>query len=150
MITKNVGAAMGLWLVLLMGLVPISAQAVSATAALEGESVKTPFGTYTSVPPEGLRLVLKSVDDITLINVHVPYEGEIAGTEAFTPFDQLERRRGPLPQNKTEPVAVYCMSGRMSEIASRTLLKLGYTQVIELRGGMIAWRQSGLPLIDGE
>lgn len=95
-------------------------------------------------------MALKSADGITLINVHVPYEGEIAGTEAFVPFDQLERRRGPLPQNKTAPVAVYCMSGRMSELASRTLLKLGYTQVIELRGGMIAWRQAGLPLTNGK
>lgn len=53
MITKNVGVAMGLLLVLLMGLVPVSVQAVSGAAAPQGEAVKTPFGNlYFGTPGE--------------------------------------------------------------------------------------------------
>ena len=39
------------------------------------------------------------------------------------------------------------MTGNMSAIAGRTLTALGYTNVLELRGGMTACQSAGLPLI---
>jgi rhodanese-related sulfurtransferase len=39
------------------------------------------------------------------------------------------------------------MSGNMSAIAGRELLALGYTDVIELDGGMQAWQASGRTLL---
>ena len=83
---------------------------------------------------------------MTLINVHIPYEGGIQGTDAFVPFNTITKRLGELPADRDAEVVLYCKSGRMSEIAARQLVKLGYTNVKQLRGGMIAWQRAGLPL----
>ncbi len=80
----------------------------------------------------------------TLMNVHIPYEGEIPGTEVFVPFDELDLER--LPQDKDAPLLIYCMTGNMSADAARTLSAIGYNNVVELDGGMRAWSASGRPL----
>ncbi len=80
------------------------------------------------------------------INVHVPDEGSIAGTDLWIPFDQIAARRDELPSTST-PLAVYCRSGRMSAIAVEALAGLGYASIVELDGGMIAWQEAGRPLL---
>jgi phage shock protein E len=82
---------------------------------------------------------------VTTINVHVPYAGEISGTDLFIPFDQITTRTTSLPA-RSAPLAIYCRSGRMSAIAARTLSRLGYRSIVELRGGMDAWQQNGRAL----
>ena len=47
-------------------------------------------GSYTDVSADGLALMLEN-KDFPLINVHVPYEGEIEGMDEFIPFDQIEQ-----------------------------------------------------------
>lgn len=85
--------------------------------------------------------------DFFFVNVHIPYEGEIARTDAFIPFDQVEKQLNRLPSNKGAKIVLYCQSGRMSDIAARTLVRLGYTNLWNLEGGMIVWRQRGYSLI---
>ena len=80
-----------------------------------------------------------------LINVHVPYEGELQGTDLFLPFDQVQGSPR-LPRAKTTELVIYCRSGRMSELAARALVRRGYTNVRELRGGMNAWTAAGFGL----
>ena len=41
--------------------------------------------------------------------------------------------------NKEKPVYVYCRSGARSQKAARKLLKMGFTQVYDLKGGFTAW-----------
>lgn len=77
------------------------------------------------------------------INVHVPFEGAIPGTDLMIPYDGIERELSRLPQDRTSPLAIYCRTGRMSAIAAATLAGLGYTNVVELQGGMQAWEASG-------
>lgn len=87
--------------------------------------------------------------DFVFVNVHIPYEGEIDGTDLSIPYDQIVNRVGELPAAKDAKVFVYCRSGRMSAIAAQTLVGLGYTNVWELDGGMIAWEAAGYPLVQG-
>jgi rhodanese-related sulfurtransferase len=81
-----------------------------------------------------------------VINVHVPYEGELAGTDAFIPYDQI-RDDPRLPEDKATELLLYCMSGRMSEEAAIDLSEEGYTNIAHLEGGMKAWEASGRPVI---
>ncbi len=136
----------GLWLALLATLTAVTAQKMPDGTPSQDKVVTTRSSTYTSVPPEAFITTLRGAPQITLINVHVPYEGELPGTDAFIAFDQIERQQNRLPQDKAAMIAVYCMSGRMSDVASRTLRDLGYSNVMELRGGMIAWQRAGFPV----
>lgn len=99
-------------------------------------------GSYTDVSASGLSSMLKA-KDFPLINVHIPYEGEIEGTDAFIPYNEIEANVSKLPQDKSAKLVLYCRSGSMSAIAARTLVKLGYTNVWNLDGGMIGWKQAG-------
>ena len=84
--------------------------------------------------------------DFFFVNTHVPYEGEIDPTDALIPFDQIEQEIGQFPADKGAKIVVYCRSGRMSAIAADTLARLGYTNVWDLEGGMIAWEEAGLSI----
>ncbi|MBW2409454.1 MAG: hypothetical protein JRF72_06610 [Deltaproteobacteria bacterium] len=44
--------------------------------------------------------------DFVLINVHIPYQGEIPGTELLVPFNQLDRHRKELPEDKGQKIVV--------------------------------------------
>lgn len=106
----------------------------------------TAAGEPRSVGPEQFAAVIDAPDRVT-INVHVPYEGDIAGTDLSIAFDQIEAQINRLPTRRSTPLAVYCRSGRMSLIAATTLANLGYQNVVELAGGMQAWQQSGRTLV---
>mgnify|MGYP005850208249 CR=1 FL=1 len=81
--------------------------------------------------------------DVTLINVHIPYAGEIPGTDAFVPFNRIKENRDKLPGDKDAQVVLYCRSGHMSKMASKVLMEMEYTNVYDVPGGMNAWRGAG-------
>ena len=84
--------------------------------------------------------------DFFFVNTHIPYEGEIEQTDAFIPYDQIEENLAMFPADRDARIVLYCRSGRMSAIAADVLENLGYTNVWDLGGGMIAWEEAGLPL----
>ena len=84
--------------------------------------------------------------DATLINVHIPYEGELEQTDAFIPFDKI-LGDSRLPKDKDSEILLYCRSGRMSEEAGNALHGAGYTNLAHLEGGMRGWEAAGRKLI---
>jgi rhodanese-related sulfurtransferase len=103
-------------------------------------------GSYGEIDPTGLAGMLRH-KDFELVNVHIPYAGEIAGTDAFVPYDQIAGNLARLPADRNASIVLYCRSGMMSGIAARTLVKLGYKNIWSLKGGMAAWQQAGNPLL---
>lgn len=93
------------------------------------------------VDPAGFAAAVAEPGRVT-INVHVPFEGDIPGTDLSLPYDQVEARAADLPAPGT-PLAIYCRSDRMSTIAAPVLASLGYSDIVELDGGMQAWSAAG-------
>ncbi len=97
---------------------------------------------YVDVSPQSLRSMLER-EDFLLVNVHIPYAGEIGDTDLFVPYDEIGDRLAELPSQQDAKIVLYCRSGGMSAIAATTLASLGYTNVWNLDGGMIAWEEAG-------
>jgi rhodanese-related sulfurtransferase len=142
-----------IWLAVGLGVVAVALIAVACgsdsepeTAGEVGETVQVDGGSYTNVTPQELQAML-GAKDFPLINVHIPYEGEIEPTDAFIQYDRIDEHLGELPSDTDAKIVLYCMSGNMSDIAARTLIELGYTDVWNLNGGMIAWEAAGYPLV---
>jgi len=128
--------------IIVLGLVP--------GAALPGEvgsRVSVAGGAYTNVTAPVLNRMLEH-KDFLFVNVHIPYEGEIAKTDAFIPFSRVEQELHLLPPKKDAKIVLYCMSDGMSTIAAEALVRLGYTNVWNLQGGMVGWRKQGFPLVE--
>jgi rhodanese-related sulfurtransferase len=111
----------------------------------QGARVSVEGGSYLAISPATLRSLLEK-KDFFLVNVHVPYEGEIALTDAFIPYDETVANLARYPADKAARIVVYCRSGRMSDLAARELVRRGYVNVSSLEGGMIEWEKAGLPL----
>lgn len=115
---------------------------VSATVANEPPAAREPFA---RLDPAAFEERMKN-EQAMVINVHVPYEGELAGTDAFIPYDRI-KGDPRLPKDKGTELLLYCRTGRMSEEAAVDLHEEGYTNIAHLEGGMKAWEASGREVV---
>jgi phage shock protein E len=115
------------------------------TIEVVGKVVSVEGGSYTDVSVTELQTMLAN-KDFTFVNVHIPFEGNIAGTDISIAYDQIGKNLDKLPADKSAKIVLYCRSGRMSTIAAQTLVGLGYTNVWNLAGGMVGWEQAGLKI----
>jgi rhodanese-related sulfurtransferase len=121
---------------------------LSGCATVEkGSRVSVAGGAYLSISPAELGQMLKS-KDFFLVNVHVPYAGEIAHTDGFISYKDTEARIGDYPRDKSAKIVVYCLTNRMSAIVVQELVKAGFTNIYMLDGGMTAWRKAGFMIVN--
>ena len=90
-------------------------------------------------------------DSVQLVDVRTPQEyaeGHIDGALNINvqsdDFQQIVDKE----LSKDFTILVYCRSGRRSMDAAEILTKLGY-KVVNLKGGIIEWKEDGLPVTTG-
>lgn len=132
-------------LILLAAVVLTACQSKPVT----GESVTVAGGSYQNTTPDELKTMLKD-KDFVFVNVHIPFAGNIANTDLSIPYDRITEPSylSQLPADKNAQIVLYCQSGRMSAIAAEALVKLGYTDIWNLEGGMLGWEQAGFEIQD--
>ena len=123
-----------------------SASSTVAPATGEiGKLVKVDGGSYTDLSVTGLQSLLDK-KGFLLVNVHIPFEGNLPKTDLSIPYDTIALNLAKLPGDKNSKIVLYCRSGSMSTISAKELVKLGYTHILNLDGGMDAWAQAGQPI----
>lgn len=86
---------------------------------------------------------------LVLVDVRSPIEFEtehIAGS-INVPLETLDSRYDEIA--RSGQLVVICRSGKRAERGAYTLMGRGFQPKV-LDGGMIAWRKSGLPIIEGK
>lgn len=131
---------------LIVSFVFLLAACAAPGAALPAEQVTgSRSASYVNIGPAELQTMLQE-KDFVFVNVHIPFEGDIADTDLSIAFDEIGDHLDLLPADKDARIVLYCRSGRMSAIAADTLLAAGYTQVYNLEGGFVAWEAQGYPV----
>ena len=125
----------------------IGVVALLVVAACTSQATPASTASYTDINAAQLIKMLQA-KDFTLINVHIPYEGELPQTDDFIPYNEIEANADRLPADKGAKIVVYCRSGSMSAIAAQTLVGMGYNNVYNLTAGMKEWRAAGYQLLD--
>ena len=109
---------------------------VSAIAALVG------------IGAEELKTRLASGSPPLVLDVREPEEftGELGHVEGslLVPLDALEKRLPKLAGYVDREVVVVCRAGARSATAGAILCRAGFHKVLNLNGGMLAWRAAGL------
>ena len=115
------------------------------TTMADSKQQASTTGAFARLDPAAFAERMKNAE-AAVINVHVPYEGEIENTDAFIAYNKIVGD-SDLPKDKNTEILLYCRTGRMSEDAGAVLHEEGYTKVSHLEGGMKAWEAAGRPLV---
>ena len=84
--------------------------------------------------------------DFEFINVHIPYAGEIPGTDTHIAFTDIAALETELGNDVGTKAVLYCLTGPMSAMAGAALVELGYCRIYDLPAGMIGWEAEGFPV----
>jgi len=107
--------------------------------------------TITPNELEGLRRREQAVD---LIDVRTPveYREVHADPARSVPLDRLDPRAVMEARNGTrhEPLYVICRSGSRGRQACEAFQAAGFSNVVNVDGGTLAWEQAGLPVVRGK
>ncbi len=96
-----------------------------------------------NIDAKELKEKLDRGDDFVLIDVresHEHQEFNVGGQ--LIPVGIIQTKVPELEQHKNDEVVVYCRSGARSGMAQQILQRAGFTNVRNLTGGMLAWRET--------
>jgi rhodanese-related sulfurtransferase len=120
--------------------------AVLALAVLAYEASRARSGGQSVGPMDAVRLMNQGA---VLLDVRSQAEfdsGHILDSK-HVPQDQLASSTEVLKKYKDKVVIACCESGMRSGAAARVLQAQGFTKVVNLKGGLQAWRAENLPLV---
>ena len=113
---------------------------------------KSTGGAVISISVGELHDIMESGSDIYLLDVRTNREfrsSRLSFADRLIPYDSLKQLADRLPSDKEAGIYCFCRTGRRSEIAARTLSEMGYTNVLNVTGGIHAWQSAGYKTIRG-
>lgn len=111
-----------------------------------------PAGTTSAVnqtiPIEQFEKLISEKSNEQLLDVRTPEEfnaGHLSGAVNLNIYDKgFKENLAKL--DKSRPVMVYCKSGGRSGEAASIMKEMGFTEVYNMQGGMLAWTNAGKPV----
>ncbi|MBU0484571.1 MAG: rhodanese-like domain-containing protein [Proteobacteria bacterium] len=110
------------------------------------QPAKQPSKIFQTVTPTEAQKLIASRKDLLLIDVRNPEElreGFIEGSQ-LVPFWNIAKGQVTLPSDR--PILLICAIGGRSLGIGQLLSGKGYPEIYNLKGGISAWKNEGLPL----
>ncbi len=104
------------------------------------------LSTIGHISVQDLHRALDAPQLVTVLDVREPSEWASGIVEGATliPYRDLARRANEVPRRRL--TAVMCGAGGRSAIAASLLERAGFDNLVNVDGGITAWREAGLPL----
>ncbi len=117
--------------------------------AAGADDVAAPSGISLVTPTDAAETIAAAPDDLVILDVRTPEEfaeGHIDGAvmiDFYRPdfADELAKL------DPDVPYVLYCRSGNRSGQTAALMNELGFRQVDDVDGGVLAWQDAGLPLV---
>lgn len=118
-----------------------------AAACAPAPQSAMPAGGFTTISVSDLKTRLDAGEALLVLDVRTPEEyaqdGHIAGS-TLIPLQELPQRMDELQQDQA--IACFCRSGNRSLTACDQLAQAGFTNLVNVDGGIGAWRAAGYPV----
>lgn len=94
---------------------------------------------YVKISPKDAKEIMDNEESIVLdVRTKDEYDqGHIEGA-VLLPVDEISSKAEEVLMDKKAKILVYCRSGNRSATAAKTLIKMGYENVLDF-GGIIDW-----------
>jgi hydroxyacylglutathione hydrolase len=105
-----------------------------------------PVGTLTNVTVQELAERVAREPDLVVVDVREPAEwadGHVPGARHI-PMREVAARIAEIPRDRS--VALTCAGGTRSSLVGSLLLAQGFTDILNVWGGMTGWTQTRLPI----
>ena len=101
-------------------------------------------------PSEAAREIERG--DVALVDTREPHEYEEAHIEGgrLVPPGLLRDEIESVVPDRSQRVLLYCRSGNRSGKAAAQMAEMGYEDVANVAGGILAWQEDGLPVVSAE
>jgi rhodanese-related sulfurtransferase len=106
-------------------------------------------GMLAVAPTDAVKLINNDAVVLDTRSAESFSRGHIVGARNI-PMDEFEGHLEKLARFKNRPVVAVCDSGVTSSKAVNRLRTAGFESVYNLKGGMSAWGQAGLPVVSGK
>lgn len=129
---------------------PLNMTAIEATNRGVAEIPWAMLTSATDVQEIDVNTLASRTLETVVVDVREPEEykqGHVPGAINLPQAD-LATRLDELPHDR--PLTLICRSGARSLRAAQFLRQIGFEQVINVRGGTLAWREAGKPLAFGQ
>lgn len=104
--------------------------------------------TIRNINPIDAFNMMEEGESITIVDVREPseYTGDLGHIERSLniPLSELNRKLNEMTLTRDHPIAFICATGERSLYASKYALELGFSNPMNIRGGMVQWHLSGL------
>lgn len=101
---------------------------------------------FRTITPQEAKTLIERRKDLLLVDVRSPEEfrgGSLPGA-TLIPFWDFAKGQYDLPTDK--PILLICAVGGRSLACGQLLASRGYREVYNLKGGLDAWVEQGVPL----
>lgn len=127
----------------------VFALVTSLMLAIFTELRRKATGMLAVQPTDAVKLINNDAVVLDMRSAESYARGHIVGARNV-PMDELDGHLDKLAKFKNKPVVAVCDAGITSSKAVTKLRNSGFESIYNLKGGMNAWGQAGLPVVSGK